>query len=69
MHLLHKVSDFVCVGYVCSERGAVPLMPVQLTGVRVDVLVRRVIPGGLEDCLDVYAISVGDNRPGLDLRE
>ena len=63
------MSDFVCVGYVYSECGAVSLAPVQLTGVRVGVLVWRVTQGGVENRLDIYALSVGNNRPGPDMRK
>ena len=55
------MSDFVCVRDVCSECGAVPFAPVQLTGLHVDVLVRRVTPGGVENILDVNALDVGDS--------
>ena len=69
VRLLHKVSDFFCVGYVFFECEAVLLAPVQLVSVRVDVLVRQVTPGGVEDRLDVCALGVGDNRPGPDVRK
>ena len=61
------MSDFVCVVYVCLECGTVLLAPVQLTDVRVDVLVRKVVPEGKENRLDVYALGVGDNRPVPDV--
>ena len=40
-----------------------------MTGVRVDVLVWRVTPGGVEDRLDVYALGVGDNQTGTNVPE
>ena len=45
------------------------MAPVQLMGVCVDVLVRQVTPGGVEDFLNVYAIGFGDNQPGPDVHE
>ena len=61
------MSEFVCVGYVCSECGAVLLELFQLTGVRVDMLVWRVAPEGVKDCLDVYALRFGNNQTGPDV--
>ena len=69
VHLLYKVSGLVCVGYVCSECGAVPLAQVHLKGIHVDVLVWQVTPGGAEYRIDVYALGVGDKRPGPDVYE
>ena len=66
---MNKVSDFLCVGYVCLECGTVPLAPVKLTGVCVDMLVWRFTPGDVENCLDVYAFGVGDHRPGPNMRD
>ena len=69
VHFLNKGSDFVCVEDVCLEYGTFSLAPVQITGVRVDVLVRRVTPEGVENRLDVDALGVGDNQSVPDMRE
>ena len=67
--MLKKLSDFVCVEDVCLEYGTFSLAPVQFTGVRVDVLVRRVTPEGVENRLDVDVLGVGDNQPGPNVCE